>query len=55
MAEEEYNDCNYRGANNVHIGDEPMAVNTPHRGETDDEEGCPVITAPRTRPEVTGV
>ena len=55
MVRKEYNDCNYRGANNVHIGDEPVAVNTPYHGETDDEEGHPVIAAPRTRPEETGI
>ncbi len=55
LAREEYNDCNYRGANNVCIGDEPMAVNAPYRGETDDEEGHPIPAAPRTRPEEAGV
>ncbi len=36
MAREEYNDCNYRRANNVCIGDEPVVVNAPYRGETDE-------------------
>ncbi len=55
MAREEYDNCHYQGANNVRIGDEPMAVNAPYNGETDDEEGRPVPAAPRTRPEKTGV
>ncbi len=46
MVRDEYNDCNYKGANNVRIGDEPVAVNAPYRGETDDEEGHPVLAAP---------
>ncbi len=32
-----------------------MPVNTPYGGETDDKEGRPVITAPHTKPEETGV
>ncbi len=54
MVRDEYNDCNHKGANNVRIGDEPVAVNA-YRGETDDEEVRPVPAAPRTRPEETGV
>ncbi len=30
MGREEYNDCNHQGANNVRIGDEPVAVNAPY-------------------------
>ncbi len=55
LPREEYNDGNFRGANNVRIEGEPMPANTPYGGETDDEEGCPVIAAARTRPEETGV
>ena len=55
MVRDEYNNCNYKGANNVRIGDEPVAVNAPYRGETDDEEVRPVPAAPHTRPEETGV
>ncbi len=55
MAREEYNGCNYGGANNVRIGDEPVAVKAPYRGETDDEAVHPVPAAPRTRLEETGV
>ena len=55
MVCDEYADCNYRGPNNVRIGDEPVAVNAPCRGETDDEEGRPVPAAPCTRLEENGV
>ncbi len=55
MVRDEHNDCNYKGANNVRIGDELVAVTTPYRGETDDEEGRPVPVAPGTRPEETAV
>ncbi len=55
MAHEEYTGCNYRGANNVRIRDEPAAANAPYRGEIDNEEGRPVPTAPHTMPEETGV
>ncbi len=55
LPREQYNDGNYRGANNVRIEGEPMPVTTPYGGETDDEEGRPFIAAPHTRPEETGV
>ncbi len=52
IVRDEYNDCNSKGADKVHIGDEPVAVNAPYRGETD---GRPAPAVPHTRPEENGV
>ncbi len=51
---EEYNDGNYQGATKGRPEGEPMPVVTPYDGETDDDDGRPVLAAARSRPDIVG-